>query len=131
SLRLAHSTCDFVIVEGYDGVQPHPPKTPSPAAIRKGYWIVHADVSDPEGYKAYMAADMVPLGNFGAHFLVRGGAHEVVESKVRAATSGPKFPSSRPALECYRSADYQAAAALRKGKAELDLVIIEGCEAEA
>jgi uncharacterized protein (DUF1330 family) len=130
-LRLAHSTCDFVIVEGYDGVQPHPPKTPSPAAMRKGYWIVHADVSDPEGYKAYMAADMVPFGNFGARFLVRGGAHEVVEGKVRAHTVVVEFPSYRTALECYRSAGYQAAAALRKGKAELDLVIIEGCEAEA
>jgi len=130
-LRLAHSACDFVIVEGYDGVQPHPAKAPPPAAMRKGYWIVHADVSDPEGYKAYMAADMVPLGNFGAHFLVRGGAHEVVEGKVRARTIVLEFPSYRAALECYRSADYQAAAALRKGKAELDLVIIEGCEAEA
>jgi uncharacterized protein (DUF1330 family) len=130
-LRLAHSTCDFVIVEGYDGVQPHPPKTPPPAAMRKGYWVVHADVSDPEGYKAYMAADMVPLGNFGARFLVRGGAHEVAEGKVRARTIVLEFPSCRAALECYRSADYQAAATLRKGRAELDLVIIEGCEAEA
>jgi len=130
-LRLAHSTCDFVIVEGYDGEQPHPPKTPPAAAMRKGYWIVHADVSDPEGYKAYMAADMVPLGNFGARFLVRGGAQEVVEGKVRARTVVLEFPSYPLALDCYRSADYQAAAALRKGKSEFDLVIIEGCEAQA
>jgi len=36
-LRLAHSVCDFVIVEGYDGVQPHPPAMPPAAAARKGY----------------------------------------------------------------------------------------------
>ena len=24
--------------------------------MAKGYWIPHIDVSDPEGYKAYMAA---------------------------------------------------------------------------
>src|SRR5262249_11314954 len=130
-LRLAHSACGFVIVEGYDGVQPHPAKAPPPAAMRKGYWIVHADVSDPEGYKAYMAADMVPLGKFGSDFPVRGGAHAGFEAKVRARTIVLEFPTSRAALECYRPADYQAAAALRKGKAELDLVIIEGCEAEA
>jgi uncharacterized protein (DUF1330 family) len=35
------------------------------------------------------------------------------------------------AVDCYRSADYQAAAALRKGKADFDLIIIEGCEAQA
>ena len=29
--------------------------------MAKGYWIGHVDVTDPEGYKAYMAADMVPL----------------------------------------------------------------------
>jgi len=120
-----------VIVESYDGEQPHPPKTPPAAAMRKGYWIVHADVSDPEGYKVYMAADMVPLGNFGARFLMRGGAQEVVEGKVRARTVVLEFPSYPLALDCYRSADYQAAAALRKGKSEFDLVIIEGCEAQA
>jgi uncharacterized protein (DUF1330 family) len=112
-LRLAHSVCDFVIIEGYDGGQPPPLATPSAAASRKGYWIAHVDVTEPEGYKAYMAADMVPFG------------------KVRARTVVLEFPSYPVALDCYRSADYQAAAALRKGKADFDLIIIEGCEAQA
>ena len=99
-------------------------------AARKGYWLVHVDVTEPEGYKAYKAADMVPFGNFGARFLVRGGAHEVVEGKVRARTVVLEFPSYRAALDCYRSAEYQAAAALRKDNAEFDLIIIEGCEGE-
>ena len=129
-LRLPHSQCDFVIIEGYDGVQPHRSTKPPATAARKGYWLVHVDVTEPEGYKAYMAADMVPFGNFGARFLVRGGAHEVVEGKVRARTVVLEFPSYRAALDCYRSADYQAAAALRKDKAEFDLIIIEGCEGE-
>src|SRR5215471_5814657 len=124
-LRLPHSVCDFVIVEGYDGVQPHPPAMPPAAAARKGYWIGHVDVTDPEGYKAYMTADMVPFGKFAGRFLVRGGEREVVEGKVRARTVVLEFPSYRAALDCYRSADYQAAAALRKGKAQLDLLIIE------
>jgi len=130
-LRLAHSVCDFVIIEGYDGGQPPPLATPSAAASRKGYWIAHVDVTEPEGYKAYMAADMVPFGKFGGRFLVRGGAQEVVEGKVRARTVVLEFPSYPVALDCYRSADYQAAAALRKGKADFDLIIIEGCEAQA
>ena len=124
-LRLPHSECDFVIAEGYDGVQPQP-ATPPAEAARKGYWIAHIDVTDPEGYKAYMAADMAPLGKFGGRFLVRGGSREVVEGKVRARTVVLEFPSYVAALACYRSSDYQAAAALRKGKAEFDLFVIEG-----
>jgi uncharacterized protein (DUF1330 family) len=125
-LRLPHSTGDFVIVEGYDGVQPPQSATPPIAAALKGYWIGHVDISDPEGYKAYVAANGAPIGRYGGRFLVRGGTREVVEGKVRGRTVVLEFPSYQAALDCYRSDGYQAAAALRKGKAELDLVIIEG-----
>ena len=37
-----------------------------------------------------------------------------------------EFPSYQVALACHRSPEYQAAAALRQGKAEVDLFIIEG-----
>lgn len=94
--------------------------------MAKGYWIAHADVTDPEGYKAYMAADMAPLGQYGARFLVRGGAQEIVEGQSRARSVVIEFPSYEAALACYRSPEYQAAAALRKGRAEFDLVIIAG-----
>ena len=68
----------------------------------------------------------MPFGKFGGRFLVRGGTREVVEGKVRGRTVVLEFPSYQAALACYRSPDYQAAAALRKGKAEFDLIIIEG-----
>lgn len=125
-LRLPHSICDFIIIEGYDGAQPPAPATPPAPAARKGYWIGHVDVADPEGYKAYMTADMAAFGKFGGRFLVRGGTREVVEGKVRARTVVLEFPSYQAARDCYRSPDYQAAAALRKGKAEADLIIVEG-----
>ena len=55
-LREPFSECDFLIVEGFDGPQPEKAATaPAPAAL-KGYWIVHIDVTDPEGYKPYQAA---------------------------------------------------------------------------
>ena len=92
----------------------------------RGYWIPQIDVSNPEGYKAYMAADMVPIGKFGGRFLVRGGMCEVMEGRVRARTVVLEFPSYQAAQACYRSPDYQSAAALRKGKAEFDLIIAEG-----
>jgi uncharacterized protein (DUF1330 family) len=125
-LRLQHAQCDFVIVEGYDGVQPPLSASPPPAAAARGYWIGYADVTDAEGYKAYMEADMAPFGKFGGRFLVRGGTREVPEGKVRGRTVVLEFPTYDAALSCYRSPDYQAAKKLRDGKAQFDLVIVEG-----
>jgi uncharacterized protein (DUF1330 family) len=50
----------------------------------------------------------------------------VTEGKQRARTVVIEFPSYDAALACYRSPEYQAAKALRKGKAEADIVAIEG-----
>ncbi len=83
-------------------------------------------MTDPEGYKAYVAANAAAIAAFGGRFLVRGGTREVVEGRVRARTVVLEFPSYQAAQACYRSPDYQAAAMLRKGKAEYDLIIIEG-----
>ena len=130
-LRLAHSSADFIIAEGYDGVQPPPSAAPTLAAWRKGYWVGHVDVSDPGGYQAYMAADMAPFGKFGGRFLVRGGAREVAEGTVRSRTVVLEFPSFAAALECYSSPDYQAAKRLRDGRAEFDLVAVEGYDGPA
>ena len=44
--------------------------------MAKGYWIGHIDVSNPEGYKAYVAANAEPLRKYGARFLVRGDVIE-------------------------------------------------------
>jgi uncharacterized protein (DUF1330 family) len=128
-VRLAHANVDFIVVEGYDGPQPpQPPQpaSPPPAAARKGHWIGRIDVTEPEGYKAYMAADMAPLGKFGGRFLVRGGTYELIEGQVRSRSVVLEFPSYAAALACYRSPDYQAAKKLREGNADFDLIIVEG-----
>jgi len=125
-LRLSHSACDFVIVEGYDGAHPPVLGSPPPPAAKKGYWIGHIDVTDPEGYKAYLAANQAPFGEHGARYLVRAGTREVPEGNARARTVVMEFPSFEAALACYRSPGYQAAKKLREGKAIADLVAVEG-----
>ena len=40
--------------------------------MAKGYWIPHIDVSNPEGYKAYMAATPAAHDKYGGRALVRG-----------------------------------------------------------
>ena len=125
-LREPHAVCDFPIVEGYDGPQPEPVGTSPAAGPRKGYWIAHVDITDPDGYKLYQAANAKPFGMFGARFLVRGGRQEVVEGEVRSRCVVMEFPSYEAALACYRSPDYQAAKALRQGKGEVDLIVNDG-----
>jgi uncharacterized protein (DUF1330 family) len=130
-LRLNTSAGDFVIAEGYEGPQPSASGArPAPAA-RKGYWIVHADITDPEGYKAYQAMNAEPFSQFGARFLVRGGTREVAEGEVRSRSVVLEFPSYEAALACYRSPGYQAAKRLRDGKGSLDLIIVEGYDGPA
>src|SRR5579863_8593263 len=50
----------------------------------KGYWIPHIDVSDPEGYKAYMAATPPAHEKYHGVALVRAGRMEVVEGHQRS-----------------------------------------------
>jgi uncharacterized protein (DUF1330 family) len=93
---------------------------------KKGYWIVHLDVTDAEAYKPYVPALLAHLAKFGTRFLVRGGDREVPEGKVRGRTAVVEFPSFDAALACYRSPDYVPVKKLRAGNAEVDLVIVEG-----
>jgi Uncharacterized conserved protein len=60
--------------------------------MAKGYWIPHIDVSDPEGYKAYMAATPAAHDKYRGHALVRGGAQQVVEGRSRSRNVLREFP---------------------------------------
>ena len=124
-LRLSHSLCDFVIVEGYDGPQPPSPSPPPPAS-KKGYWIVQVDVPDADAYKPYLVANQAPFGQFGARYLVRGGRRDVMEGSARDRIVVLEFLSFEAALACYRSPEYQAAKKLRDGEAEADVIVTEG-----
>ena len=54
--------------------------------MAKGYWIALVDVSDPEGYKAYIAGNATAFRKFGGRFLVRGGKSERPEGKTGHAS---------------------------------------------
>jgi uncharacterized protein (DUF1330 family) len=94
--------------------------------MAKGYWIGHIDVSNPEGYKAYVAANAEPLRKYGARFLVRGGQFEAKEGGSRSRSVVIEFPSYEAALACYHSPEYQRAIALRTPHSTGDVIVIEG-----
>ncbi len=95
----------------------------------KGYWIAHIDISNPEGYQAYVRADGPVFRKFGAKFLVRGGTAEPVEGRLRSRHIVIEFADYATALACYRSVEYQEARALRLPHASADIAIVEGHEA--
>ncbi|MCP8938066.1 DUF1330 domain-containing protein [Alsobacter sp. SYSU M60028] len=94
--------------------------------MSKGYWIVRVDVSDPEAYKAYVAANAEAFAKYGAKFLVRGGRYETREGSARARNVVIEFPSFEAASACYDSPEYKRALTLRQHVATADLLIIEG-----
>jgi uncharacterized protein (DUF1330 family) len=92
----------------------------------KGYWIANVDVTHPEEYKAYVAANAEPLRKFGARFMVRAGKSQCMEGKFRSRIVVIEFPDFDAALACYRSPEYQQALRFRIGKSHADLLIVEG-----
>ncbi|NCU19712.1 DUF1330 domain-containing protein [Phaeovulum veldkampii] len=93
---------------------------------QKGYWIGHVTVNDPQAYEAYRQTNAVAFAKYGARFLVRGGAQDVVEGSLRPRAVVIEFPSIAAAHDCYHSPEYQAAKALRLPVSLADLCIVEG-----
>src|SRR5262245_49819558 len=94
--------------------------------MTKGYWVALADVSDPEGYKAYVAENAKAFRKYGARFLTRGGKSETPEGHTRSRIVVIEFPTYAAAVECYHSPEYAKAIALRQGISMMDLTIVEG-----
>ena len=92
----------------------------------KGYWIARVDVSDPEAYKKYVAANAAAFSKYGARFLVRGGRFEAVDGHSRQRNVVIEFPSFEAALACWNSPEYQNAYKFRANASVGDTVIVEG-----
>jgi uncharacterized protein (DUF1330 family) len=94
----------------------------------KAYWIARVDVTDAETYKAYASGAAAAFQQYGATYLVRGGAFTAAEGQARSRNVVIEFPSYQAALDCYNSKEYQAARADRLPAATCDIVIVEGVE---
>jgi uncharacterized protein (DUF1330 family) len=96
--------------------------------MSKGYWIAHVDVTDPEGYKKYLAANGVAFAKYGGRFLVRGGTHVVAKGAAKPRQVVIEFPDYPAAIACLESDEYRRAAEFRDAAAVIDLVVVEGYE---
>ncbi len=98
--------------------------------MAKAYWIARVDVKNPDGYKNYVAALPALFKKFGARYVTRGGRCDNLEGNNRSRNVVIEFKDYDTALACYRSPEYQKAAALRKGAADSDLLVVEGYDGE-
>jgi uncharacterized protein (DUF1330 family) len=95
---------------------------------KKGYWIAHVKITDPERYKDYIAANAAPLKKYGARFLVRNGESQVFGQLGDRRHVVLEFDSYAIAKACHDSPEYQAAAKIRDEASTAELIIIEGYE---
>lgn len=94
--------------------------------MSKGYIIGHITVTDPEGYKEYVAKDTPILEGFGANFIVRGGQSVTPEGETQDRHVVIEFPSYEAAMAAYNDPDYQAVAEIRRRCADSTIIIVEG-----
>jgi uncharacterized protein (DUF1330 family) len=95
------------------------------------YVIVEMKISDPDRYKAYMAAAPATIAAAGGEYLVRGGRHERLEGDWQPARLAIlRFPSLEQAKAWYDGEQYRAARAHRAGATDyFNMVVVEGYEA--
>jgi uncharacterized protein (DUF1330 family) len=92
------------------------------------YVILTSKVSDPELFKAYLAATPSTLAAHGGEYLVRGGAKEVLEGQWDPnRVVMLRFPSLDHARAWYNGEGYTRSRALRQGATEyFNALLVEG-----
>lgn len=88
-------------------------------------WIANVEVTDAEAYGKYAKLAGPAIAAHGGVFLARGGRYVQLEGRDRARNVVARFPSLERAVECYHSAEYQAALAHAKGASIRDLMVVE------
>jgi len=99
------------------------------ASEAKGYWLVTAGVTDPAAFQGYTEVAGPVIAAAGGRPIARGEVFEVVEGSSPGRPFVIEFPSVQAAKDCFTSAGYQAAIALRDGAATFDIVIVQGVPA--
>lgn len=91
------------------------------------YLIGDVTVHDPDGYAEYVKENTATVPEFGGRFLVRGGAHEVVEGDWDPGRVVViEFPSMDDLRAWWNSDRYQAAAEIRRANSTGSIVFVEG-----
>ena len=94
--------------------------------MSKGYWVVKANIEDPDEYSKYIKKATLVVNNFNGNFLIRGGEQTDKENKGFERTVVVEFSSYKEALDCYESKEYQTALNHVKSSANRIFTVVEG-----
>ena len=94
--------------------------------MRKGYWVVRANVKNQEEYMKYMKKATKVVESFNGKFLVRGGKQKEFENFGYERTVIVQFDSYNDALKSYNSSEYQDALRHVKQSANRLFAVVEG-----
>jgi uncharacterized protein (DUF1330 family) len=91
------------------------------------YMIVDLDVKDATAYEEYKARVPALIARHGGEYLVRGGAHEVLEGKWQPHRLVMfRFPDKAAVHAFMDDPDYLPLKKLRQSVAETDCVVVQG-----
>jgi uncharacterized protein (DUF1330 family) len=91
------------------------------------YLIADVDIRDPAAYDDYKANVPALIRRHGGDYLVRGGAHQVIEGDWRPVRLVLlRFPDAAAARAFLDDPDYRPLAALRHRVAATDMVLVDG-----
>jgi uncharacterized protein (DUF1330 family) len=84
-------------------------------------------ITDPDVYAQYRAQVLATVTQYGGRFLVRGGAHEVLEGDWRPGRIVVlEFPDLDTAKAWYGSAEYGPLVKLRQSASTGSLLMVQG-----
>ncbi|MCW3063546.1 MAG: hypothetical protein JWN32_718 [Solirubrobacterales bacterium] len=91
------------------------------------YLIADVEVHDPDAYARYRELSSESVARHGGRWIVRGGAHEVVEGDWEPGRLVViEFDDMNAARAWWSSEDYRAAAEIRRGASVGRFVLVEG-----
>lgn len=96
------------------------------------YWVARAKINEPVEYKKY--TDLVPaiISKFGGKVLARGGKYQIMEGPEKFHRFVViEFPDFETGVACFRSEEYQQAAAYRRanGAGEVETIMVDAGDA--
>jgi uncharacterized protein (DUF1330 family) len=95
------------------------------------YWVARSRIIDPVEYKKY--TDRIPaiIAKFGGKVLARGGRFQIMEGTDRFHRFVViEFPTFEQGVACFKSKDYDDAAAFRRqGAGEVETFVVDSGDA--
>ena len=93
----------------------------------KGYWVcIYEKIHSEEKLKDYALKAKAAVEKFSGKFIIRGGKNRTNDGINSPRTVVVEFPDYNTAIECYDSAEYQAAHDILKGHVVRHHQIVEG-----